>query len=386
MTATGTVRLAFLFFISLRLLCSTAVFGQLPPAIQDVPPHFTFDKETAAKLRPQLMAQSIAATGRYTTARLVFDRLVKQVSAQTGERMGWQIRVVEDDRINAYSSPDGSIYVENGLARIADASSGLWAAILSHEIAHVLRRDWARRYLYEKFLESGHGGSMTLGDPSLPGGSWSNSEKTSADLGRFCRQIELEADREGLMMMARAGFHPDFVPALYHLIHAQASRPENTTAYSMHPCWEDRDRDLSHAYVQASIEFARRWPEWYASPGGNPPVIVFAYQPSIKKIGKKQWEILVPMRCENLAGAVEVVLRSEAERREKISLERLPVAAKGESEQRELTGCTSPTATVSFTVADAASNKESQTRWTDVYVIDAWGGILARADLPKFPH
>lgn len=195
---------------------------------------------------------------------------------------------------------------------------------------------------------------------------------------------QVAAATYGTEMMARAGFHPDFVPALYHLIHAQASRPENTTAYSMHPCWEDRDRDLSHAYVQASVEFARRWPEWYASPGGNPPVIVFAYQPTIKKIGKKQWEILVPMRCENLAGAVEVVLRSEAERREKISLERLPVAAEGEREQRQLTGCTSPTATVSFTIADPAANKQSQTRWTDVYVIDAWGGILARADLPKF--
>ncbi len=41
-----------------------------------------------------------------------------------------------------------------------------------------------------------------------------DSEKASADMGRFGRQMELEADREGLMMMAHAGYHPDFVPAL----------------------------------------------------------------------------------------------------------------------------------------------------------------------------
>jgi hypothetical protein len=25
-------------------------------------------------------------------------------------------------------------------------------------------------------------------------------------------------------------------------------------------------------------------------------------------------------------------------------------------------------------------------QWTEVYVLDAWGAVLARADLPKRPH
>jgi hypothetical protein len=345
----------------------------------EVPSNFSLDLETAARLRPRLIVESIAPAGRYAIGRLVFDKLVEQVAPNA--KIAWQLRIVEDDELNAFSSPDGALFVESGLAKLAGTSTGLWAAILSHEMAHVLRRDWARRYLYQKYLENGRGDAIVLGDPSLPSASWSNEEKASADFGRFCRQMEIEADREGLMLMARAGYHPDFVPALHHLLHARGVGVRNPSLYAMHPCWEERDHELSHAYLAASIEFARRWPEWYASPGGNPPVVVFADQPTVRKIGAKEWQVLVAMRCQNLAGAVEVVLRNaSAERKNSQALPDLP---NSDDDLRQLTGCTSPKTTVTFTLAEV---EESNARWTDVYVIDAWGAVLARADLPKLRH
>lgn len=254
--------------IGCYLLCAVSVTAQQSVDISEVPPAFKLDMESAAQLRPQLMAQSVAASGRYAAGSLVFSRLVEQLSAESRVKFAWQLRIVEDDQLNAYSSPDGTVYVEGGLARLAGPSAGLWAAILSHEIAHVVRRDWARRYLYQKYLENGGGSAIMLGDPSLPSASWQDSEKASADMGRFGRQMELDADREGLMMMARAGYHPDFVPALHHLLHANGMGTNTRSIYAMHPCWEERDHDLSRAYISASIEFARRWPGWYASPGG----------------------------------------------------------------------------------------------------------------------
>ena len=354
----------------------------------EVPTQFKLDLETAARLKPQLTAQSTAAAGRFETGRLVFERLVAQVRSPTGVKIAWQLRIVDNDSLNAYSSPDGTIYVEGGLAELAGPSSGLWAAILSHEIAHVVRRDWARRYLYQKSLENGRAGEMVLGDPSLPSASWSSSEKASADMGRFCRQMELEADREGLILMAHAGYHPDFVPALHHLLHAHGISAKSASLYAMHPCWEERDRELGRAYVTANIEFDRRWPEWYASPGGNPPIVVFAEEPTVKKIAAKEWEIQVPMRCQNLAGAVEVVLHAGTTGGKVARFEKLPAPNTQDSgnEVRQLTGCTSPKTTVTFNLADAAARQRPGAQWTDVYVLDAWGSVLARADLPKLPH
>lgn len=369
---------AFLLFCAVEPITAQSI------PTPEVPHNFKLDFETAAHLRAQLIEASIPARSRYSTGQLVFERLVQQAQSVPGVKLSWQVRIVDNGQLNAYASPDGTLYVESGLANLAGQSTGLWAAILTHEIAHVLRRDWARRYLYQKELASGSAATIVLGDPGLPGASWTDSSKASADLGQFCRQLEVEADRDGLMLMAKAGYHPDFVAALHHLLHARGVAGSGSL-YAMHPCWEERDRELTQAYNEASIDFAHRWTEWYASPGGNPPVVVFADPPTVKKTSSREWQIQVPMRCQNLAGAVEVVLIADPKHDETMGLRQLSDTEQHVSEVRQLTGCTSPKTTVVFNVADILPTK-SDKRWTDVYVIDAWGSVLARADLPKLPH
>lgn len=218
----GAARPARLIFgICVGLMWAAAVTAQQAVDVPQVPSQFKLDMETAARLRPQLIAQSIAPTAQYATGQRVFDTLVEQARASSTNRFLWELRIVNDDQLNAYASPDGTVYVESGLAHLAGASAGLWAAILSHEIAHILRRDWARRYRYQKYLMNGGAATVVLGDPATPSMTWDSSEKASEDLARFCHQMELDADREGLMMMAHAGYHPDFVPAMHHLLHAQ---------------------------------------------------------------------------------------------------------------------------------------------------------------------
>ena len=382
----GAAKQVYSLAMFLCLLGAVPVAGQQSLDTSEVPSQFKLDMETAARLRPQLTAQSVAVSARYAVGRAVFDRLLDQVVAPSRAKVAWQLRIVDDDQLNAYSSPDGTVYVESGLARLAGSSAGLWAAILSHEVAHIVRRDWARRYLYQKYLENRGGGAVVLGDRGLSSGSWEDSEKASADMGRFGRQLELEADREGLMMMAHAGYHPDFVPALHHLLHARGVGRNSPSLYAMHPCWEQRDSDLNRAYVAASIEFARRWPEWYASPGGNPPVVVFAEEPTVRRTDGKEWQIQIPMRCQNLAGAVEVVLGKGSAQAAGARPEPLPEQPESDTDARQLTGCTSPKTTVTFTLADTAVHRGPGAQWTDVYVLDAWGSVLARADLPKLPH
>jgi len=366
-------------FTALLFLYTLSASGQIfdPPK---VPTNFKLDMQTAGRLRPQLMADSEPPGQRYFTGELVLKRLLQSVPLGPLS-FKWQLRIVENDELNAYASPDGGIYVESGLARIAGQSAGLWAAILSHEIAHVVRRDWARRYLYQEKLETRNTASVVIGDPGQPG-TWTDSEKASSDLGNFCRQLELLADHEGLLLMARAGYHPDFVPSLHHLLHAQGVTGSKSL-YALHPCWEERDQELTRVYAEARIEFEHRWREWYASPGGNPPVVVFANEPTLKKVSAGQWQIQVPMRCENLVGAVEVVLRSGAGRDETMRLGKLPNDSDNASEMRQLTGCTSPTTTVTFLLGNVRTKPKQTASWTDLYVVDAWGSVLAREDVPK---
>jgi Zn-dependent protease with chaperone function len=360
------------------LLCAwwqISVVAQEASLPREIPDKFNLDVQTAARLRPTLRAESTEATGQYPTGRLVFDKLLRQLPASNSAKVSWELRIVSDNLLNAYSSPDGTVYVESGLAHLAGMSAGLWAAILSHEIAHVVRRDWARRYLYQKAIGSGGAGTFVLGDPGIPSGAWRDASTVSEEFASFCRQMELDADRTGLILMSRAGYHPDFVPALHHLLRAR-SPAATSSVYAMHPRWETRDRELEHSYITASIEFDRLWPERYASPGGDPPVVVFTEEPSVKKTGSRKWEVRIPMRCQNLVGAVEVVL-----------LPRLPEGNRTATAQqlsasnlglRQLTGCTSPRTTVTFTFTDPPRSKMS----TDVVVLDGRGSLLSRAPIP----
>ncbi len=196
------------------LLCWLAILAaaQERPATLEVPDKFNLDMKTAARLRPDLLAQSTVAAGRYALGSRTFQKLVEQVDVSRNVNRSWELRIIGDGLLNAFSSPDGTIYVESGLADLAGQSAGLWAAILSHEIAHVVRRDWARRYLYEESLRSGSGGLIVLGDPGLPSAAWADSHKASEDLARFCRQLELDADLKSLVLMARADITPTLCP------------------------------------------------------------------------------------------------------------------------------------------------------------------------------
>ncbi len=366
--------LGILSLLSTSSQAQTAVYFTEPP----VPPNFHLDIETGIRLRSQLLAQSVAPNGRFTVGQVVFEHLVAQVPPMS-TKFVWELRIVDGDQITAYSSPEGTVYVDASLARLVDQSAGLWAAILSHEIAHIARRDWARRYFYQKSLETDGAQAMVLGDPGSPSGSWMDSQKASAELGEFCRRLELEADRDSLVLMARAGYHPHFVPALHHLLHANGSDAAMTSSNAMHPCWEERDRELMRAYVNASIEYERRWPEPYASPGGNPPIVVFATTPIVKKTSSKTWEVQTALRCDNLAGAVEVVLHG-------VSTSGHARHARSKFELREVTGCTSPVTIITFTLPLSPDAGKPAIDWSDVSVLDDWGAVLARMEIPKLPH
>lgn len=106
----------------------------------------------------------------------------------------------------------------------------------------------------------------------------------------------------------------------------------------------------------------------------------------MRKIGSKGWQIQIPLRCQNLAGAVEVVLRAGSGRGEIARPDRLSDATGSDHEVRQLTGCTSPKTTVTLILADTEVRQKPGVPWTDVYVLDAWGSVLARADVPKLPR
>jgi len=353
------------------LLC---VFrASLAPAQQILPPEkvpatFTADALFAARVRSLLLPHSEPATGQYAVGKEVMERLLKQLPPD-GANFSWELRIAKDAG-NVFSSPDGAIFVDRELAQVLGSRAGLWAAVLSHEISHIIHRDWARRYLFQKALEQAGASQVTLGEASAFSGSWVDARSASSRFDRFCQTLELEADAEGLILMTRAGFHPDFVPALHHLIEAQPRQADGKLVDASHPSWGERDQELRKLSATAGSEYDRLWPDRYASPGGNPPIVVYSGLPSPRRAPTGELEVLIPLHCQNLSGSVEVVLRLTGRDSE------------SPSELRQFTGCTSNRTLITFTLSTPEVRRGGSRVQAEVSVLDDSGLLLTRALSP----
>jgi len=309
------------------------------------------------------MPQSQPA-GTDSTGATILLNLVHQLPDDT-RSFSWELRAAPDAG-NIFASPDGTIYVDQDLAEFLGARSGLWAAALSHEIAHVVRRDWARRYLLQKALETARGAQLMLGDTGSAG-TWVDSRGSSAWQASCNQAMELEADTQSLFLMARAGFHPDFAPAMHHALAGQPLQLKRGFADTSHPTWDERDEKLTRLLTSAGKEFDRLWPSREASPGGNPPIVVYTGAPSVRRHHEQDAELMIPLNCQNLAGSVEVVLRWKE------------MADTAGHVQRQFTGCTSKRTQVTFTLpTSAVSGRQAQAEG-DVSILDDRGVLLTRS-------
>ncbi|KAI5123017.1 hypothetical protein M0805_007638 [Coniferiporia weirii] len=115
------------------------------------------------------------------------------------KRKEWHLAVIGNERIMNTTANSGGIIVFTGLLHVCKDEHGL-AAILGHEIAHVVARHTAERYTKAKdnILFPLRFISRKDRDP------WNFNQIMSTSL----HEQELEADKIGLRLSARACFNP----------------------------------------------------------------------------------------------------------------------------------------------------------------------------------
>jgi predicted Zn-dependent protease len=160
-----------------------------------------------AKLKAETPVSSDTAEQRYV--RCVVDAITAEL--KPGEGPGsWEVTLFEDPSANAFALPGGKIGVDTGLLKVATNQDQL-AAVIGHEVAHVLSRHANERISTEYAAQTG---LELVG--AIAGGS-AGSQQLMGLLGvgaqvgvilPFSRTQEAEADSIGVELMARAGFDP----------------------------------------------------------------------------------------------------------------------------------------------------------------------------------
>jgi predicted Zn-dependent protease len=167
----------------------------------------------------------------------------------------WEFNLIEDDKtVNAWCMPGGKVVVYTGLLPIAQDENGL-AVVMGHEVAHAIAKHGNERMSQGLLAQFGAIGlSLALaGNPGVTSDIFMQAYGVGAQVGfllPYSRIHESEADRIGLVLMAKAGYDPRGAISLWQRMSAKGgSRPPEFL--STHPAPQSRIQNIESLIPEA---------------------------------------------------------------------------------------------------------------------------------------
>jgi predicted Zn-dependent protease len=193
--------------------------------------------------------------------RAIAHRLIPATAAFRSDapRWAWEVNVISSGDVNAWCMPGGKMAVYTGLIEKLRVSDDELAAVMGHETAHALRehgRERASQAAAEQALLSLGGALLGIGDAGM------QLAGIVADVTinlPNSREHEVEADRIGVELAARAGYDPRAAVTLWQKM-GQVGGGAPPQFLSTHPSPANRARDLAEyaARVMPLYEAARK--------------------------------------------------------------------------------------------------------------------------------
>ncbi|MBX7057348.1 MAG: M48 family metallopeptidase [Leptospirales bacterium] len=205
-------------------------------------------------------ARTIDSGPEYEMVGRVAQRLTHAVG-QDGADLDWEVALVDSPEANAFCLPGGKIVIYTGILPTARDEAGL-ATVMGHEIAHAIARHGAQR-VFEQ-------GAIQIAVQGLQEGlSDLSAEQRQTIMGLFgagaqygvvlpfSREHELEADRMGLVYMARAGYDPEQAVDFWKRMAASAGAGRPIELMSTHPSDSRRIQAIGQHMAEALEEYRR---------------------------------------------------------------------------------------------------------------------------------
>jgi predicted Zn-dependent protease len=167
----------------------------------------------------------------------------------------WEFNLIEDDKVvNAWCMPGGKVAFYTGILPLTQDETGI-AVVMGHEVAHAMAKHGNERMSEALLVQlGGIGLSVALAkQPNQTQQIFLAVYGVTANLGimlPYSRLHESEADRIGLVLMAKAGYDPrEAIPFWQRMNKQGGSKPPEFL--STHPAPETRIKDIQSHIPEA---------------------------------------------------------------------------------------------------------------------------------------
>ena len=219
----------------------------------------------------------VMASGLLGAAPLLANDRIQQYINRVGkwialhsERPGlpWNFAVIDSPVPNAFAAPGGKVFITTGLLYRLRSESEL-AGALGHEIAHVILKHHLRAV-----QKAGQAGLLTTGlgmlanskirDTGLASQIGKGWVKGALSGGKelyvkgLSPDDELQADRVGMVLAARAGYDPFGLPTVLQLLQNLSTdqQASKSLVYSSHPTPSLRLSELDKSIGKSLDQFS----------------------------------------------------------------------------------------------------------------------------------
>lgn len=157
----------------------------------------------------------------------------------------FRIRLIVDPLLNAFASPNGSVYLHTGIVARTENEAQL-AFVVAHELLHYTRRHSLKEYRVARNRHSAAVAGSVLAaifagvvlDPGSLAGHLSNVQTSG-----YSRDLEREADADALEALRLAGYDIREAPKIFEQLIAETRQIEQSYYYGSHPKLTDRLAD-----------------------------------------------------------------------------------------------------------------------------------------------
>ncbi len=173
------------------------------------------------------------------------NKIGRHIANHTGRSdLPWTFAVIDTDGINAFAAPGGYIFLTRGLISILSSEDEL-AAVIGHEIAHVIKKHHFNVIKKQKLIEFGTEAISSAADSSI-------ASKLSNMMGQIMargldKESEYEADIDGMVISARSGYDASSLMSVLEKLQVLKERKDEGLSFmtATHPTPLDRQNYLA---------------------------------------------------------------------------------------------------------------------------------------------